>query len=73
MATTVKTYIVDAAHDKSESDSPYDSIARVYPRNVLDREVQNYIDGLDTTPNLIDTSMTTLGHRIFVLVTIETD
>ena len=35
--------------------------------------VQNYIDAEDTTPNLIDTSMTTLGHRIFVLVTIETD
>ena len=35
--------------------------------------VQNYIDSEDTTPNLIDTSMTTLGHRIFVLVTIETD
>ena len=35
--------------------------------------VQNYIDGLDTTPKKIDTSMTTLGHRIFVLVTVETD
>ena len=34
--------------------------------------VQNYIDAEDTTPNLIDTSMTTLGHRIFVLVTIDT-
>ena len=34
--------------------------------------VQNYIDALDTTPNIIDTSMTTLGHRIFVLVTIDT-
>ena len=27
MATTVKTYIVDAKHGKSESDSPYDEIA----------------------------------------------
>ena len=27
MATTVKTYIVDAKSDKTESDSPYDSIA----------------------------------------------
>ena len=35
--------------------------------------VQNYIDAVDSTPHLIDTSMTTLGHRIFVLVTIETD
>ena len=35
--------------------------------------VQNYIDGLDTTPKKIDTSMTSLGNRIFVLVTIETD
>lgn len=35
--------------------------------------VQNYIDATDSSPNLIDTSMTTLGHRIFVLVTIETD
>jgi hypothetical protein len=27
MATTIKTYIVDANHGKSESDSPYDEIA----------------------------------------------
>ena len=27
MATTVKTYIVDAKSDKTESDAPYDSIA----------------------------------------------
>ena len=27
MATTVKTYIVDAANGKTESDSPYDEIA----------------------------------------------
>ena len=27
MATTVKTYIVDAKHGKTESDSPYDDIA----------------------------------------------
>ena len=27
MATTVKTYIVDAKHGKTESDAPYDSIA----------------------------------------------
>ena len=35
--------------------------------------VQNYIDATDSTPNIIDTSITTIGHRLFVLVTIETD
>ena len=27
MATTVKTFIVDAAPDKTESDAPYDALA----------------------------------------------
>ena len=53
MATTVKTYIVDAAHDKSESDSPYDSIA-TFMANEDDCQVS--VTRLN-------------GDRLFILVT----
>ena len=53
MATTVKTYIVDAAHLKTESDAPYDAIATFM---ATEEDCQVSVTRLN-------------GDRLFILVT----
>ena len=53
MATTVKTYIVDAANGKTESDTPYSSIASFM---ASEEDCQVSVTRLN-------------GDRLFILVT----